>query len=341
MDVQRISTKNMTRDQWVGQRHNGIGGSDVSSVLGLNPYKTSAELFYEKVLKINPVEENQAMHWGEALEDIIADRWCYWDGDPDSMIRNYNTSNPVRFCKRVNAILKNMDYPWLLANLDRAIIGSIPGVLEIKTVSGWAANQWNDGIPPYYLIQLQTYLLVTGYQYGEIAILRDGRFLDVIPFNREDTIIDKIIERTKTFWDNVLTARELLTPFTTGAEIKSFLDFVNIDLPKDLKTALSELEPAPDDSVAYEEYLKKRYRIEPVTKQGTADQLAMAMMYLNHGTIIKDYEKKQREISNTLKHEMAEAECLDFGSAGRILHRENVKGAKTFMIKIRGGEKNE
>ena len=34
-------------DSWLNARH-GIGGSDASAVLGLNPYKTNIELYLEK-----------------------------------------------------------------------------------------------------------------------------------------------------------------------------------------------------------------------------------------------------------------------------------------------------
>ena len=34
-------------DSWLNARH-GIGGSDASAVLGLNPYKTNTELYLEK-----------------------------------------------------------------------------------------------------------------------------------------------------------------------------------------------------------------------------------------------------------------------------------------------------
>ena len=35
-----IKTAEMERDAWLQERTKGIGGSDVATVLGLNPYKT-------------------------------------------------------------------------------------------------------------------------------------------------------------------------------------------------------------------------------------------------------------------------------------------------------------
>lgn len=54
------------------------------------------------------------------------------------------------------------------------------GVLEIKTISGYNADKWEGGIPPYYIAQIQLYMLVLGYDYGQFAFLKDGRHMDVL-----------------------------------------------------------------------------------------------------------------------------------------------------------------
>lgn len=342
MEAQRISTLDMSKDQWLEHRYNGIGGSEVSSVLGLNPYKSSAELWWEKVLRVNRTEENQAMHWGKALEDVIADRWQYWDGDAEQMIKNFNDANVKRRCRRINAILTNPNCPWLFANVDRTICMDLvtlarPGILEIKTVSGWAADQWKDGIPPYYLIQLQTYLLVTGYNYGEIVILRDGRYMEVIPFSREEQIIDKIIQKTKVFWETVQTARELLSPYNWTGEIQENIFKSIQDLDEDVKQKLSELEPAPDDSVAYENYLKERYRIVQSEIQGSPELRERAIAYQSYNESIKHYEGLKRGCANILKAYMKESDVMNFED-GKVTHREDSRGARRLTVKMKGGK---
>ena len=42
------STAGMSNEEWLVWRTHGIGGSDAGTVLGVNPYKTKRELFFEK-----------------------------------------------------------------------------------------------------------------------------------------------------------------------------------------------------------------------------------------------------------------------------------------------------
>jgi len=209
-------------------------------------------------------------------------------------------------------------------------------VLEIKTVSGFAANQWEDGIPPAYLIQLQTYLLITEYTYGEIAILKDGRYMSVIPFEAVQEIQEKIISKTKTFWENVQRAREIVSDFADTAEINSFEEFQNASHRLTEWITLAELEPAPDDSKAYEEYLKKRYRIEPKVIEGTDIMLFHVKAYITHSNLVKQHEERKRECSNRIKAFMKDSDTIDFGVNGIVTHKEDSRGARRLNIKLKG-----
>ena len=42
-------TKNMTKKEWLLKRKEGIGGSDVASILGISPYKSSVSVYMDKV----------------------------------------------------------------------------------------------------------------------------------------------------------------------------------------------------------------------------------------------------------------------------------------------------
>ena len=161
----RVSTVDMPQSDWLAYRRNGLGGSDIATVMGLNKYKSSHELFYEKVEGATETPENISMFMGKYMENSIAELWSYWDGDLESMMKNFRENIQVRKCRKVNAYLVNPDYPHLFASVDRVITkgdAGKEGILEIKTISGWVSDQWLGGIPPQYLVQLQQYLLITG-----------------------------------------------------------------------------------------------------------------------------------------------------------------------------------
>ena len=52
-------TSGLTREQWLEFRRKGIGGSDAASVLGISPFRTGVDLYYDKIgLPVEDGEEN-------------------------------------------------------------------------------------------------------------------------------------------------------------------------------------------------------------------------------------------------------------------------------------------
>lgn len=329
-NIKRFSTIGMSKEEWLTFRENGVGGSESGIVLGLSPYKSSIELFYEKLTRLHIDINNEATHFGKVLEDVVADQWEYWEGTPQSMIDNYNAGKRVRKSAKVNAYLINPEHDHLFASLDRVMRkgdGGKEGVLEVKTISGYALKQWEHGIPPSYIIQLQHYLLVTELEHGEIAMLKDGRFMEVLPFERNDNILEKITRMTKEFWERVIGAREVL--YKHG-----FHKFSN-DLPPEILQEISLYQPEPDGSEAYEAFLNKRWTSEPGGKTGTDEQYLMGMKYLDLNQQIKVIEEKQRELSNKIKSDMGTLEELTFGAGGKITWKTNAKGTRTFLVSLK------
>ena len=66
----------LTEEEWLQQRTRGIGGSDVAAVLGISPWKTRRDLFYEKtgVQPMQPDETNWvAKEVGHRLKELVAE----------------------------------------------------------------------------------------------------------------------------------------------------------------------------------------------------------------------------------------------------------------------------
>ena len=67
-----VETEGLSKEEWLKWRKKGIGGSDVSCLLGINKWKSEIELWLDKTNQTNePPAENEAMTWGTIMEPII------------------------------------------------------------------------------------------------------------------------------------------------------------------------------------------------------------------------------------------------------------------------------
>ena len=70
-----VETGNLSREEWLGYRRQGIGGSDVAGIMGISPFRTARDVYYDK-LNIAPVEEEPgnwvALEVGTLLEPLVA-----------------------------------------------------------------------------------------------------------------------------------------------------------------------------------------------------------------------------------------------------------------------------
>lgn len=207
-----ISTKELPREEWLEVRKRGIGSSDAAAAVGLNPYKSQLELWLEKtgrdtgLPKTDPDDEESAMYWGNVLEPIVA--WHY----------SKRTGNKVR---RINAVLQHPDpdQPWMLANIDREIIGAEDvQILECKTAGINGARLWKEGVPEYVQLQVMHQLAVTGKQAADVAVVLGGQHLEIHRIERDEKMIARLIELERAFWTYVETDTPPLADGTASAE---------------------------------------------------------------------------------------------------------------------------
>lgn len=178
------------RKKWEAMRNIGIGGSDASTIAGLNRWKSPYQLWLEKTRQVEPedISDNEYVYWGTVLEQLVADRFCELTG------------KKVRKC----GMMQSLTHEFMLANVDRLVVGENAG-LECKTANGFKAKEWEgDNVPDSYYLQCQHYMAVTGCEKWYIACLIGGNHFvwKEIPRNEED--ITALIEAEWAFWeDNV------------------------------------------------------------------------------------------------------------------------------------------
>lgn len=328
-----ISTVGMTREDWLAFRFNGVGASEVGTVLGLDDYKSSIELFYEKIGDVNrPSFENMAMFIGKEQEDFIAKLWTYWDGSEESTIENWRKNTPVRKCQRVRAYVRNPDYPWLFVSLDRKINKTDfhgEGSLELKTIGGFEMNKWEFDIPPKYVAQVNTQMLVPEFAFGELALFQDGRRFQVYPFEPSVNICNQIVTVTQDFWKRVTEAKKFV------AEKYVAIAQYNQRRVDECNQEIDRLAPEPDGTVAYAEFMKDKY-LDPKfnERQGSEDELSWARQAISLKNQVEGLARDARLYENRLKNGMKDHEILDFGPAGRVYWMES-KAGRRFSNKVK------
>ena len=194
-----VATKELPREDWLAVRKQGIGSSDAAAAVGLNPYKSQLELWLEKtgrdgnLPKTDAHDEESPAYWGNLLEPIVAAHYTK------------RTGHRVR---RINAVLQHPDpdMAWMLANIDREVIGaSEVQILECKTAGINGARLWKEGVPEYVQLQVQHQLAVTGKAAADVAVLLGGQHLEIHRIERDEALIDRLVQLEKQFWDYVET----------------------------------------------------------------------------------------------------------------------------------------
>ena len=245
-----MMTNDMSRKEWLKARKNGIGGSDASAIAGLNKWKSPVGVYLDKAGQALEDEAGEAAYWGNVMEDIVAQEFAKRTG--------------MKVRKR-NAILKHPEHAFMLANVDRLIVGAREG-LECKTASEYLIDSWmEDEVPAAYLIQCQHYMAVTGYEAWWIAVLVGGNKFIYKKVDRDEELIQYLIDIEKNFWEEHVLKEN--PPAFDGSDASTDLlknlypeaiPGSEVTLPPDTRTLLDALDQV-DAELKELEKQKKEY----------------------------------------------------------------------------------
>lgn len=214
-----IALKSKNRAQWLDIRRKGIGGSDISAILGLNKYSTPFDVYQDKLGLAPEREENEAMYFGTILEDIVA--------------KEFQERTGMKVQKLNSTLCVGQD-GWMRANIDRAIVNpEIAGnvrakeqadtdrilttdmILECKTAGAHSAHLWGPSqeleiatgevtseheIPIQYELQVQWYLAITGCSRAYVAVLIGGQEFRCYEVERNEDLINRMKQYAHKFW---------------------------------------------------------------------------------------------------------------------------------------------
>ena len=216
-----VKTKNLTRKEWLEYRTHGIGGSDVSIIAGINPFRSVHELWLEKTGQIKIEEtESEYAYLGTLLEPIVR--------------KEFMTRTGLKV-RQKHMLLQSDEYPFMYADLDGVINENGEFVIfEAKTASQYKKELWEEGVPAEYILQVQHYMAVTGAKKTYIAALIGGNHFMYHVVERDEKMIAKISDIADVQGGMVLSRKEAKSPEDTVCEyqrltLRSFDETGNID----------------------------------------------------------------------------------------------------------------
>jgi putative phage-type endonuclease len=183
--------KQLPTQEWVDNRKDYIGGSDVSSILEQNPYSTPLQVWMRKKGLMPPIESSPIMDFGHYFEPILA---AHFEG-----VTGLKT-------RQVHKTYQHQEHSFLRANIDRMVLasGSEPtAVLELKTTTSLRTKSLDGEIPQEWFLQIQHYLGITGYEKAYLQIYeRDTcTFHEPMLIDRADDLIIQNMNTLINWWN--------------------------------------------------------------------------------------------------------------------------------------------
>ena len=255
------NTLDMQRDEWLELRKRGIGGSDSAAIVGLDRYRSPFDVYADKLGLRPEIPDNEAMRQGRDLEQYVAERFMEATG---------------KKVRRRNAVLQHPEHHWMLANIDRWVVGENAG-FEAKTTSVLNRTKFAQGeYPPNYYVQCMHYMAVTGADRWYLAVLVLNKAFYVFTIERDEAEIQALIDAEKDFWENHV---------------------------------LKQIPPAPDGTESTSELIKQLFpearEREEIALYGHEDKI---QQYLELDAQVKELTQKRDALKQELQLAMSDAE---------------------------------
>lgn len=190
--IKRVNFLNMTKEEWNEQRRKTIGGSDAGTILGLNPYDSSYNLWAVKTGKIVPedISDKEAVRLGHDLEQYVSERFMEATG---------------KKLRRDNNFVYNTDVPFAHVQVDRLVVNESAG-FEAKTSSSLEVvkmlreNKYRDS----WYVQCVHGMMVTGAERWYLGVLVFGHGFYHFTIERDEAEIAALMQAEKDFWNCVV-----------------------------------------------------------------------------------------------------------------------------------------
>lgn len=255
------------REEWLTHRQEGIGSSEVATILGLNPWETPYQLWRRKKGFDAPKEETFAMKAGHYLEDAVS---MFWHDE---------TGRDIIKRSAIDWLILNADKPYMRVSPDRTYWlsdsrkNSDKGILECKTTQMTIDE---DDLPKHWFCQLQYQLGVAELQQGSLAWLCSGRQFGYKDIALVPDFFQWIEEEVTKFWiDNIQGNVEPDATSVADVLLKynRHTDGKIIEVADDIYTAVNDLKVLKEQIAQLDE---QKESLEEKIKLGFGDAEAIS-----------------------------------------------------------------
>ena len=255
------------REEWLTHRQEGIGSSEVATILGLNPWETPYQLWRRKKGLDAPKEETFAMKAGHYLEDAVS---MFWHDE---------TGRDIIKRSAIDWLILNADKPYMRVSPDRTYWlsdrrkNSDKGILECKTTQMTIDEEY---LPKHWFCQLQYQLGVAELEQGSLAWLCSGRQFGYKDIALVPDFFQWIEEEVTKFWvDNIQGNIEPDATSVADVLLKynRHTDGKIIEVADDIYTAVNDLKALKEQIAQLDE---QKESLEEKIKLGFGDAEAIS-----------------------------------------------------------------
>lgn len=177
--------------EWHALRASGIGGSEIGTILGLNPWESAYTLWHKKQGLIpDQIEPNWSIRFGKAFEQPILT--LFEEQHPELEFVTAGT-------------WQSNTHAWQHANPDAVYLDKNTGeyvVVEVKT----SRAPW-DEIPKHYLAQLQWYLDTFQFKRGYIVAVAGWNWVEhAVAYDEFQASVS--LSAAERFWKHLTDAKK-------------------------------------------------------------------------------------------------------------------------------------
>lgn len=177
-------------EEWHKLRHRKVSASNISTLIGLNPFRSPLEAWAEWTGRVpSTFTGNRSTALGVALEPLVAK----WFSDETGLETRH-----------VNTLYGDAELDWLVCTPDYEVLQCEGAPLEVKTGSPRQAQKWVEGAPLEYVLQVQIQLHVLQKTGGYLCgMLGDPNDIKIVEIDYDKNLVEMALEKASSFLEAV------------------------------------------------------------------------------------------------------------------------------------------